>query len=104
MSRRGLSLRGQTPMAPKLGNTQTMQILLLGKTGQAGFELHRTLSPLGTITAPGRAELDLTNEQAVANYLAQTQPKLVVNAAAWTAVDAAETQQAEAQQIGRAHV
>src|SRR5690554_6357744 len=99
MSRRGLSLRGQTPMAPKPGNTQTMKILLLGKTGQVGFELHRTLSPLGTITAPGREELDLTNEQAVADFLAQTQPNLIVNAAAWTAVDAAETQQTEAQRL-----
>lgn len=73
-----------------------MRILLLGKTGQVGFELHRILSPLGTITAPGRVELDLTNEQAVTNYLAQTQPNLIANAAAWTAVDAAERQQAEA--------
>lgn len=76
-----------------------MKILLLGKTGQAGFELYRTLAPLGPITAPGRQELDLTNEQAVNNYLAQTQPNLIVNAAAWTAVDAAENQQAEAQRL-----
>lgn len=73
-----------------------MNILLLGKTGQVGFELQRSLSPLGPIAAPGREELDLTNEQAVTNYLAQTQPNLIINAAAWTAVDAAETQQAEA--------
>lgn len=76
-----------------------MRILLLGKTGQAGFELHRTLCPLGPITAPGREELDLANEQAVDNYLAHTQPTLIVNAAAWTAVDAAENQQAEAQRL-----
>lgn len=76
-----------------------MNILLLGKTGQAGFELHRILSSLGPITAPGRQEFDLTNEQAVDNYLAQTKPNLIVNAAAWTAVDAAETQQAEAQRL-----
>ena len=76
-----------------------MHILLLGKTGQAGFELHRTLSPLGLIIAPGRQELDLTNEQAVDNYLAQTKPNLIVNSAAWTAVDAAETQQAGAQRL-----
>lgn len=76
-----------------------MNILLLGKTGQVGFELHRSLSPLGPIAAPGRDELDLTNEQAVTNYLAQTQPNLIINAAAWTAVDAAETQQAEAQRL-----
>lgn len=76
-----------------------MKILLLGKTGQVGFELQRTLSPLGLITAPGREELDLTNEQAVTSYLAQTQPNLIVNAAAWTAVDAAEDHQAEAERL-----
>ncbi|MBW4980236.1 dTDP-4-dehydrorhamnose reductase [Marinobacter adhaerens] len=76
-----------------------MHILLLGKTGQVGFELNRTLSPLGPITAPGREELDLANAQAVDNYLAHTQPTLIVNAAAWTAVDAAEKHQAEAQRL-----
>ena len=58
-----------------------MKILLLGKTGQVGFELHRTLSPLGTITAPGREELDLMNEKTVADYLTATNPHLIVNAA-----------------------
>ncbi|MEX1214248.1 NAD(P)-dependent oxidoreductase, partial [Saccharospirillum sp.] len=76
-----------------------MNILLLGKTGQAGFELHRTLSPLGTITAPGREELDLASEKSVAGYLASTQPDLIVNAAAWTAVDAAEEQQEAAKRL-----
>jgi dTDP-4-dehydrorhamnose reductase len=74
-----------------------MKILLLGKTGQVGFELHRTLSPLGTITAPGQEELDLTNPDAVASQLAQTKPDLIANAAAYTAVDAAEENQEEAQ-------
>ena len=76
-----------------------MKILLLGKTGQVGFELHRTLAPLGSITAPGRQELDLTNEQVVADYLDEFQPDLIVNAAAWTAVDAAEEQQAQAKRL-----
>lgn len=76
-----------------------MSILLLGKTGQVGFELHRTLSPLGTIIAPARAELDLMNEQAVNAYLAAKNPDLIVNAAAWTAVDAAEEQTAEAERL-----
>lgn len=76
-----------------------MNILLLGKTGQVGFELHRALSPLGAISAPGRAELDLMDEQAVTAYLANTRPKLIVNAAAWTAVDAAEEQQADAERL-----
>lgn len=76
-----------------------MRILLLGKTGQVGFELQRTLSPLGPISAPGREELDLLDEQAVANYLAEAQPGLIVNAAAYTAVDAAEENQQAARRL-----
>lgn len=76
-----------------------MKILLLGKTGQVGFELHRTLSPLGTINAPGRESLDLMNEEAVARYLASVKPDLLVNSAAWTAVDAAEDHQTEAERL-----
>lgn len=76
-----------------------MNILLLGKTGQVGFELHRTLSSLGTISAPERVELDLMDENTVANYLVNTKPDLIVNAAAWTAVDAAEEQQVEATRL-----
>lgn len=76
-----------------------MNILLLGKTGQTGFELHRTLSPLGTISAPGREELNLSDHQAVNLCLVNTKPNLIVNAAAWTAVDAAEDQKAEAERL-----
>lgn len=76
-----------------------MNILLLGKTGQVGFELHRTLAPLGAIIAPGRAELDLADEQAVDAYLQSCQPGLIVNAAAWTAVDLAEEQPAAAHRL-----
>ena len=76
-----------------------MTSLLLGKTGQVGFELHRTLSPLGAIIAPTRAELDLMDEQAVNACLASTKPDLIINAAAWTAVDAAEDQPGEAERL-----
>lgn len=76
-----------------------MNILLLGKTGQVGFELHRTLSPFGSIKAPGRRELDLSSEQAVANYLVQAKPELIVNAAAYTAVDAAEEERETARRL-----
>ncbi|MBC7183232.1 MAG: dTDP-4-dehydrorhamnose reductase [Marinobacter sp.] len=76
-----------------------MKILLLGKTGQVGFELHRALSPLGTINAPSREQLDLTNEQVVTNYLVRAKPDLIVNAAAYTAVDAAEEHQPAAQRL-----
>ena len=76
-----------------------MNILLLGKTGQVGFELHRTLAPLGAINAPSRETLDLMSEESVANYLASAKPNLIVNAAAWTAVDAAEDHQASAERL-----
>jgi len=76
-----------------------MNILLLGESGQVGFELHRTLSPLGGIKAPDRGELDLASEQAVANYLAQATPELIVNAAAYTAVDAAEEERETAKRL-----
>jgi len=76
-----------------------VNIVLLGKTGQVGFELHRTLSPLGRIDAPSRSELDLMSELAVNDYLISRKPDLIVNAAAWTAVDDAEEYQAEAQRL-----
>lgn len=69
-----------------------MKILLLGRTGQVGFELHRVLAPLGTTQAPDRKVLDLFEEKSVAACLADSKPELIVNAAAWTAVDAAEQQ------------
>lgn len=76
-----------------------MNILLLGRTGQVGFELNRTLAPLGTIIAPSRLELDLTSKQAVDTFLYKFSPDLIVNAAAWTAVDAAEENRAEAERL-----
>ena len=78
-----------------------MNILLLGKTGQVGFELLRLLAPLGTLVAPDRKALDLSNEKAVSAYLADCRPELIVNAAAWTAVDAAEEQTEAAMCLNR---
>lgn len=76
-----------------------MNILLLGATGQVGFELHRVCSMFGTITAPDRTQLDLTHPQAVDYFLNVSKPKLILNAAAWTAVDAAEEKKAEAKRL-----
>ena len=67
-----------------------MKILLLGQTGQVGFELKRVFAPVGEITAPTRDQLDLLNEEAVQRYLTEHQPALILNAAAYTAVDKAE--------------
>lgn len=69
-----------------------MKMLLLGGSGQVGFELLRSLAPLGSLIAPARVQVDLADPGSVAAFLRDTRPELIVNAAAWTAVDAAEEQ------------
>lgn len=76
-----------------------MKVLITGGNGQVGFELRRQLATLGEILAPSRASLDLSDADAVSAYLAQHQPDVVVNAAAYTAVDNAETDQALATRL-----
>ena len=68
-----------------------MKILLLGKDGQVGWELQRALAPLGTLVAAGRAQADLGEPERVADFIRAQAPDLIVNAAAYTAVDKAET-------------
>lgn len=68
-----------------------MKILLLGSQGQVGWELARSLLPLGKVTALGRQEVDLSNPDALRQAVRASEPDLVVNAAAYTAVDKAET-------------
>ncbi len=67
-----------------------MNILLTGKNGQVGWELQRTLLPLGRIHACGHGELDLADAGAVRRKLDEIRPEVIVNAAAYTAVDKAE--------------
>lgn len=67
-----------------------MKILITGGSGQVGFELQRRLACLGEIVAPSRAELDLADATAVADYVETLAPGIIVNAAAYTAVDKAE--------------
>jgi dTDP-4-dehydrorhamnose reductase len=71
-------------------------ILLTGKTGQLGSELHRLLPKLGEVIAPERKELDLLEPEKIRQIMRNAKPHLVVNAAAYTAVDAAETEEAGA--------
>ena len=71
-------------------------ILLTGKTGQLGSELHRLLPKLGTVIAPERRELDLRDPEKIREIMRKTKPQLVINAAAYTAVDAAENDEAAA--------
>lgn len=69
-----------------------MRILLTGKNGQVGFELQRALAPLGAMYAVECAECDLTDEQAIRGLLREYQPEIIVNSAAYTAVDRAESE------------
>jgi dTDP-4-dehydrorhamnose reductase len=71
-------------------------ILLTGRTGQLGSELNRLLPKLGEVIAPERNELDLRAPEKIRQTLRNTKPQLIVNAAGYTAVDAAETDQANA--------
>jgi dTDP-4-dehydrorhamnose reductase len=69
-----------------------MKMLLTGCNGQVGWELARCLQPLGEVVALGRAELDLANAGAIAACVASQRPDVIVNAAAYTAVDKAESE------------
>jgi dTDP-4-dehydrorhamnose reductase len=74
-------------------------ILLTGANGQVGWELQRTLSTLGTVVAPGRDAMDLSRPDSIKDVVHRVKPDLIVNPAAYTAVDKAETDQALAYAI-----
>lgn len=69
-----------------------MKILLIGKNGQVGWELQRTLMPLGEVVAVDYPEIDLSNEHNTRDWVRRTSPQVVINAAAYTAVDKAESE------------
>jgi dTDP-4-dehydrorhamnose reductase len=75
------------------------QILLIGKNGQLGWELHRTLATLGELTAVDYPEIDLECPESGRDLIRQIHPQVIVNAAAYTAVDQAETEQERAWKI-----
>jgi dTDP-4-dehydrorhamnose reductase len=67
-------------------------ILLTGGSGQLGLELLSALVPVGTIVAPGRNEMDLADERSVRKKIREIRPRWIVNPAAYTAVDRAESE------------
>lgn len=69
-----------------------MRILLTGKHGQVGFELQRALAPLGEVCAVGQRECDLADASAIRSLVRTFNPDLIVNPAAYTAVDKAESE------------
>ncbi len=76
-----------------------MNILITGGNGQVGFELQRQFAPFGNILSPTRQELDLASASAVNAYLEKHQPALILNAAAYTAVDKAESEPEQARRL-----
>ncbi|CAN7435766.1 dTDP-4-dehydrorhamnose reductase [Paraburkholderia hospita] len=75
-------------------NSRTVDrtILVTGVNGQVGFELARTLQGLGRVIAVDRSVLDLSNLDQVRSIVRETRPHLIINPAAYTAVDKAETE------------
>jgi dTDP-4-dehydrorhamnose reductase len=69
-----------------------MKILILGKNGQLGWELCRSLAPLGSITALDYEDLDLEDFGKIRATLRDLAPRVIVNASAYTAVDRAESE------------
>lgn len=69
-----------------------MRILLTGNTGQVGYELERSLQGLGDVVALDRRRLDLADLDQVRSVIREVRPGLIVNPAAYTAVDKAESE------------
>jgi dTDP-4-dehydrorhamnose reductase len=79
-----------------------MRLMVTGAHGQVGFELARSLMPLGEVVALDRHGCDLARPDTLAAVVAGCAPDVIVNAAAYTAVDRAETEEALATTINAA--
>ncbi|HUR21144.1 MAG TPA: dTDP-4-dehydrorhamnose reductase [Vicinamibacterales bacterium] len=76
-----------------------MRILVTGRDGQVGWELQRTLARLGEVVAYSRTEFDLANPESLREKMRALKPDWIINAAAYTAVDRAEQEEASASTI-----
>lgn len=76
-----------------------MKLLLTGCQGQLGFELQRSLAPLADVVAVGSADCDLSDEAALRALIQKVKPDGIINPAAYTAVDKAESDQAMARKV-----
>ncbi len=73
--------------------TISMKILVTGKNGQIGHELQRSMAPLGEVVAVDVEDGDFTDPVAIISLIERVKPGLIVNPAAYTSVDKAETEQ-----------
>lgn len=76
-----------------------MKILLTGMNGQLGFELQRALAPLGDVVAVGTQDCNLADGDALRELVRRVAPDVIVNPAAYTAVDKAESDEATARAV-----
>jgi dTDP-4-dehydrorhamnose reductase len=70
----------------------SLRLLITGSTGQIGWQLQRTLAPLGEVTARTHTQLNLADPETAARFVRDLAPDVIVNAAAYTAVDKAESE------------
>src|SRR5688572_30739222 len=75
------------------------RVLLAGRGGQLGWELQRALAPLGGLLALDRAGMDLADPDSIHRAIADARPEVIVNAAAYTAVDKAESEPESAMRV-----
>jgi dTDP-4-dehydrorhamnose reductase len=75
------------------------RILLVGKNGQVGYDLHQLLPAFADVVAVDRRELDLSAPEAIRRTVREIRPQLIINAAAYTAVDQAEKDESSAHAI-----
>jgi dTDP-4-dehydrorhamnose reductase len=75
------------------------RLMLIGKNGQLGWELQRTLATLGEVTALDYPEIDLAEPESLREVIRQVSPQILVNAAAYTDVDKAESEPELAQKV-----
>lgn len=78
-----------------------MRILLFGNTGQLGWELERTLAPLGEVSAYDYPVINLADPKGIKEVVDAVQPEVIVNATAYTAVDRAESEKDLAMAVNR---
>jgi dTDP-4-dehydrorhamnose reductase len=83
----------------KLRAAQLMKTILLGRNGQVGWELRRALLPLGEVVAPDRQQADCLHPDTLRSLIRDQRPDVIVNAAAYTAVDKAETEPEAAAEV-----
>jgi dTDP-4-dehydrorhamnose reductase len=77
----------------------SLNLLITGANGQVGWQLQRTLASLGEVTAFTREQLDLSDLDSVSGVIRELEPDILVNAAAYTAVDKAESEPDQANAI-----